>query len=83
MSDASIRTGSGRTWDEWFRVLDDWGAADRSHRDIARWLRDERGVPGWRAQTVTVGTCWAVRSDASASVELAAECADQLAFAHP
>jgi uncharacterized protein YndB with AHSA1/START domain len=55
MTDASIRTGSGKTWDEWFRILDDWGGADRSHRDIARWLRDERGVPGWWAQTVTVG----------------------------
>lgn len=55
MTDASIRTGSGKTWDEWFRILDDWGGTERTHRDIARWLRDERGVPGWWAQTVTVG----------------------------
>jgi len=55
MTDASIRTGSGKTWDEWFRILDDWGGAERSHRDIARWLHDEQGVPGWWSQTVTVG----------------------------
>jgi hypothetical protein len=55
MTDASIRTGSGKTWDEWFRILDDWGAAERTHRDIARWLHDEQGVPGWWSQTVTVG----------------------------
>ena len=55
MGDASVLQGSGKTWDEWFRILDDWGAAERSHRDIARWLHDEQGVPGWWSQTVTVG----------------------------
>ena len=46
MTDASVRTGSGKTWDEWFRILDDWGAAERTHRDIARFVRDELGSPG-------------------------------------
>jgi hypothetical protein len=55
MSDASVRTGSGKTWDEWFRILDAWNATDRTHRDIARHVRDELGVNGWWAQTVTVG----------------------------
>jgi uncharacterized protein DUF4287 len=55
MADDKIRTGSGKTWDEWFRILDDWGAGQRSHRDIARWLQDEHRVPGWWAQAVTVG----------------------------
>ena len=55
MADDAIRTGSGRTWDEWFRILDDWGGTQRTHRDIARWLHDEQGVPGWWSQTVTVG----------------------------
>ena len=55
MSDAKIREGSGKTWDEWLRILDELGAADRTHRDIARYVRDELGVNGWWAQTVTVG----------------------------
>ena len=55
MADDKIRAGSGRTWDEWFRILDDWGATERTHRDIARWLSEEQGVPGWWAQNVTVG----------------------------
>jgi hypothetical protein len=55
IADASIRAGSGKTWDEWFRILDAWGAAGRTHRDIARWVRDEQGVNGWWAQSVTVG----------------------------
>ena len=55
MADDRIRAGSGKTWDEWFRILDDWGATERTHRDIATWLREEQGVPGWWAQSVTVG----------------------------
>jgi hypothetical protein len=55
MTDASIRKGTGKIWDEWFRILDEWGATERTHRDIARWLHDEQGVPGWWSQTVTVG----------------------------
>jgi hypothetical protein len=55
MTDASIRKGTGKTWDEWFHILDDWGAANRTHRDIARYVRDDLGVNGWWAQTVTVG----------------------------
>jgi hypothetical protein len=54
-SDAAVRSGSGKTWDEWFRLLDAWDATTRSHRDIARWLRDQHHVAGWWAQTVTVG----------------------------
>ena len=55
MTDASVRKGSGKTWDEWFRILDDWGGRERSHRDIARYVREDLGVNGWWAQTVTVG----------------------------
>ncbi len=55
MTDESIAKGTGSGWDEWFRLLDAWGAADHSHTDIARYLRDDRGIDGWWAQAVTVG----------------------------
>jgi hypothetical protein len=46
VSDAAIRRASGRGWDEWFGLLDDWGATDRRHPEIARWLVGEHGVDG-------------------------------------
>jgi hypothetical protein len=55
MTEAAIAAGTGEGWDHWFRLLDDWGTTDRSHTDIARFVRDELGVDGWWAQTVTVG----------------------------
>jgi hypothetical protein len=53
--DASVRQNTGKGWREWFRVLDTWGAKDRTHRDITRHLMEEHGVPGWWSQSITVG----------------------------
>jgi hypothetical protein len=53
-SEEAIRRRTGRGWEEWFDMLDEWGAAERPHKEIARWLREERGVDGWGAQAVTV-----------------------------
>jgi hypothetical protein len=55
MSDEAIRRRTGRGWEEWFDLLDGWGAADRPHPEIARWLAEEQGVGGWDSQSVTVG----------------------------
>jgi uncharacterized protein YndB with AHSA1/START domain len=46
---------TGQGWDAWLRVLDEWGAATRTHTEIARWLREEHGVPGWYSQSITLG----------------------------
>jgi hypothetical protein len=53
-SDEVIRANTGRTWDDWFALLDAWGAAERPHPEIARWVAGEHGVGGWWAQGVTV-----------------------------
>ena len=53
-SDEVVRANTGRAWDEWFALLDRWGAVERPHPEIARWLNEEHGVPGWWAQGVTV-----------------------------
>ena len=54
-SDKSIRANTGRGWDEWFQLLDAWGAVERTHTEIARWVNQEHGVDGWWSQGVTVG----------------------------
>jgi hypothetical protein len=45
---------TGRPYSEWFAELDAWNAVDVPHKEIAAWLVNERGVPGWWAQTITV-----------------------------
>jgi len=53
-SDERIRERTGRGWEEWFDLLDAWGAAERSHREIARWVAEQQGVDplAWNAQAV-------------------------------
>jgi hypothetical protein len=54
LSDDAIRRRTGRGWEDWFDLLDEWGAADRPHREISRWVTEEHGLEGWGAQAVTV-----------------------------
>jgi Domain of unknown function (DUF4287) len=54
MSDEAIRRRTGRGWEEWFDLIDEWGGTGRPHPEIARWLADEHGTGGWNAQAVTV-----------------------------
>ena len=54
-SDAKIRERTGRGWEEWFDLLDEWGAPERSHRDTARHVAGLLGIDplAWNAQAVT------------------------------
>ena len=53
--DARVRENTGKGWREWLRLLDAWGARERKHKDVATYLMEQHGVPGWWAQTITVG----------------------------
>lgn len=55
ISTALLRDRTGHGWEEWFARLDAWGAVERTHTDTARWLVTTHEVPGWWAQTITVG----------------------------
>ena len=54
-SDERIRERTGRGWEEWFDLLDEWGAAERTHRETARWVAEQLGIGPlvWEAQAVT------------------------------
>lgn len=53
--DDTIRRRTGRGWEQWFDLLDDWGAAEQPHREIARWVAGQLGIEPlvWEAQAVT------------------------------
>jgi len=54
MSDAAVHARTGKTWAEWFKILDAAGARKLNHTQIATCLFDEHKVPGWWAQMVAV-----------------------------
>jgi hypothetical protein len=53
--DETVMSRTGRPWSDWFALLDTWRGTEHTHAEIARYLSEEHGVPGWWAQTVTVG----------------------------
>jgi Domain of unknown function (DUF4287) len=53
-SDETVQRKTGHGWDHWLAVLDEWGAAERKHGEIAAWLMARHGVDSWWAQTITV-----------------------------
>jgi hypothetical protein len=53
--DEVIRANTGRGWDEWRRLIDDWPGHTAGHAAVATWVAEEHGIDGWWAQSVTVG----------------------------
>jgi hypothetical protein len=49
-----VAQATGRSADSWFERLDQWGAGQRTHSEIARWLAEQPGVGSWWAQSITV-----------------------------
>jgi hypothetical protein len=55
-SDDAIRDRTGRGWEEWFDLLDEWGAGERPHREISRWVAQQLGAEplAWNVQAIRV-----------------------------
>ena len=54
ISEAKLVEATGKTWDQWFAILDRWGGTKHTHTEIARHLADDLGAPMWWTQTITV-----------------------------
>src|SRR5215216_5777729 len=55
VSDAAVQRATGKSWDEWFALLDAWQGTTHNHTEIARHVYETYGIDGWWAQGVTVG----------------------------
>ncbi len=55
VSDEAVYKRTGKHWHEWFAILDQAGAQKMNHTQIATYLYEEHGCPGWWSQMVTVG----------------------------
>src|SRR5262245_32830836 len=55
VSDAAVQAKTGKTWAEWFALLDKAGADQWPHKQIAAHLYDNLGCSGWWSQMVAVG----------------------------
>ena len=54
-SDAIMKARTGCGWERWVKALDHAGAHGWTHTEIARHVVEKYKIPGWWAQSVTVG----------------------------
>lgn len=55
-SDEAVKKATGKSWNEWFEILDSEKAFEMPHKDITRMLYDRGYIKsGWWCQSVTVG----------------------------
>lgn len=54
IGDERVRASTGRGWDEWFTLIDDFGGEEKGHQAIAKYLHEEHRVSPWYSQAITV-----------------------------
>lgn len=55
-SDEAVKKATGKTWDEWFKILDSAESSKKPHKEIVLWIMDQGLLAsGWWAQSVVVG----------------------------
>jgi uncharacterized protein YndB with AHSA1/START domain len=55
ISSEAVKAKTGKTWAEWFAILDAAGAKKMSHKEIVAVLGEQQGVGDWWQQMLTVG----------------------------
>jgi len=55
IGDAAVEKRTGKSWDDWFAILDRRGARKMRHPEIAATLHEKLGCSGWWSQMITVG----------------------------
>ena len=55
VADQTVRSSTGRGWDDWCDVIEGWPGHNDGHGAIAVFLGEEHGLDGWWSQSVTVG----------------------------
>jgi hypothetical protein len=53
-SDEAVRRRTGRSWQEWFEILDRAGAKEMDHKSIVAYLKENHAISSWWQQQVTV-----------------------------
>jgi uncharacterized protein YndB with AHSA1/START domain len=54
ISDEAVLAKTGKTWDEWFSLLDQAGAQKMNHKEIVAVLNENYTIDDWWQQSVTV-----------------------------
>jgi hypothetical protein len=54
VSDSAVQSKTGKTWKEWYKLMDAAGCKDLDHKGIVAYLADNYKIGPWWQQQVTV-----------------------------
>lgn len=54
LTDAEIKERSGKTWSQWFKVLDEFGGPEKGRREIGNFLHTTHKLDPWMSSTLIV-----------------------------
>ncbi len=54
VTDAEIKADTGKSWQEWFIILDDFGVEEKGHSLTVKFLREHHGLTMVRAKDVAL-----------------------------
>jgi Domain of unknown function (DUF4287) len=54
LNEASVLENTGKPLSHWYTMLDEWGTRQKSHKQIAHYLKQEHKLPPWWCQMVAV-----------------------------
>lgn len=55
ISSDAVKKATGKSWNDWIKLLDKAGAKEMTHKEIAQMVYDKHEISGWWSQMVTVG----------------------------
>lgn len=58
ISDEAVKGKTGKTWKQWFRILDSVDVASNGHRHAAMTLHTKHKLNPWWSQAVTIRYEW-------------------------
>lgn len=54
IGDEAVLQATGKDWAQWLKLLDNWSATEKPHKEIAQYLHEAHSVDFWWAQSITV-----------------------------
>jgi len=58
IGDEAVRAKTNKVWQDWFEILDKYGAQKEGHTQAAKYLREKHRLSNWWAQAVTIRYEW-------------------------
>ena len=55
ISDSAVQASTGKSWKQWFAILNETGAKRMTHAEIVKFLKQEQKVSNWWRQMIAVG----------------------------